>query len=412
MFSKKFFLSRVSLGISLLGIGLLVINIFTVQKAVAEEPVALIKKMILDKTPPPPFKGDPAAVFPSRYTQTRAYFSVDYLKDWITKWYGPQNLSSSEKKLPIYKKYRIMKNSLTKYAQIITDIISKEETFEDHYVFYQANFHALRVAEDLVAMLYELEKRQEVKDFIFLRSYKIGRYANLPAINSWMQDIIKKYGDDRLPKFDRFIRNFLLSANLSLFGNIGRPSSNTFRYFITNYSAKPPPMGLIFDETLTHFMFNPAQKAHLVAVLGFLADSIETKEGNLYQIFIPRHLVDQTVYFSKAVGIPWDTPIHEPTFDKKYGYHTKISPILNIYRNTPEKNGRIIDSFEARIIPRKELFANPKSGIKIFRYSTLDPSTEAIYKKRLKIIASFIYKTYMRYRYSALQIIKERIKQR
>ena len=173
-----------------------------------------------------------------------------------------------------------------------------------------------------------------------------------------------------------------------------RQNSNTFKFFLKSQSANPPPVGRIFNELLSYFITDTQQKAHLIAMLRLLTQNVATEEGNLLQIFVPRSIVDKVAYVSHARAKVWETPIVPSIYDSVKKRHTAIAPILDLYRTQPNSLVSILDSMEARILPRKEYFANPSSGIKILRYSMLDPIKEAAYKKRLEIIARFIATIY------------------
>lgn len=351
------------------------------------------------------FKGEMAAD-QATYTQTDAWLrNPENYSRYHTWFMGGKTrldgqikpLTDVQKKSPLFKSYNPIRGSIYTYYDIVQECLRNEANLlKSHYVFYTAHDYRLRVAFDLNTALYEREFNTKVSDYLFLRSYKVDRYENLPPLNQWMDGIIEKYGE--ISDYGPETAGFLLSTNLSLFGEIGRPNSNTWKYFIKSQSANAPPMGLIFDETLKSFIEDPAQRMHIVYVLTKLAETIETPEGNLLQIFIPTEKVNESAYLSKPRAKVWDEKLFDITqdWDEKKERYTKISTILDLYRNKPAAFGSKLDQLEARVMPRKEYFAFPRSGVKIFRFTTLDSEREKIYLKRLGIIADFIYDQYQK----------------
>jgi hypothetical protein len=312
---------------------------------------------------------------------------VPSLNNLVQKWYNEGELSESDKKSDIYDSYKSIRTSYKEYAPIINLALAREKEYANDFVFYHAFSSELRIIQDLLKALYELEHKSKVDNFEFLRSYKSTSYKNLPPLEQWLDETSEKYG--RVHDYDQIA--YMLSTNVTFFGNITRNNSNTFKYFIKSFSAKPPPLGFIFDEILSQFIVSAEQRAHINSILQLSKELINTKEGNILQIFIPRNIVNQVAYLSIARGYVYKHPILENIFSTKKSRHQCISAILDYLRSEPNDLGDIIDNFEARIIPRHEFFANPNSGIKIFRYSTLTPEAEKIYLEIIQKIANFIY---------------------
>lgn len=265
-------------------------------------------------------------------------------------------------------------------------VLEREKKYPDDFVFYHAFSSDLRIVQDLLKFLYEIENNTKVENFEFIRSYKANDYKNLLPLDKWLDETTEKYG--RVHDYDMIA--YLLSTNVSLFGNITRSNSNTFKYFIKSFSAKPPPLGFIFDEILSKYLSSAEQRAHINSILQSSKDLLQTDEGNLLQIFIPRKIVNDVAYLSKARGYIYKEPVLSSVYSQKKARHKCISSVLDYMRNNPNDIGDPLDNFEARIIPRHEYFANPQSGIKIFRYTTLAPEAEAKYLNIIHKIAEFI----------------------
>ncbi len=324
-------------------------------------------------------------------TQTGAYLSIPELQTTVVKWLGNGPLSPHDKKSEFYEKYKGLKGSLKKYDKIIKSALTREEKYKNtHYVFYHSFNYRWRIIGDLQKALYELLTHKSVRgDFIFLRPCTFS-FFNVPPVNQWLAEKLNQYGAD----YDNYkpgVQDLLLSTNLSLFGEIGRPRSFTFKFFVESNNGNPPVMGKILNQIISPFTSDPLQKAHYIAILVELLDTITTQEGNLIQIFIPKKLADQCVYASKERGKVWDEVIERSCFNASKKRHTAFAPLLERYRKQPKTIARYIDKLEARILLRGQLFLNPQSSVKMFRYSTLDKKRHDLYKKRIKIIAKHIY---------------------
>jgi hypothetical protein len=320
------------------------------------------------------------------YTQTEAYLKVPSLNHLVQKWYNNGELTDEDKDSELFKSYKNVRDSYSKYEKIINLALEREKKYANDFVFYHAFSSDLRIIQDLLKFLYEIENNTKVENFEFIRSYKSNDYKNLPPIDKWIDQTVEKYG--RVHDYDMIA--YMLSTNVSLFGNITRSNSNTWKYFIKSFSAKPPPLGLIFDEVLSKYISSTEQRAHINSILQNSKDLLPTEEGNLLQIFIPREIVNDVAYLSRARGYIYKEPVLSSVYSQKKARHQCISAVLDYMRNSPTEIGDAIDNFEARIIPRHEYFANPKSGIKIFRYTTLAPEAEAKYLNLIHKVAEFI----------------------
>ncbi len=325
-------------------------------------------------------------------SQTAGYLNVPDLKKVVKKWLGDDHPSSKDKKSPLYKDYKDLRGSLQKYSKIIKQARAREEQFKNtHYVFYHTFDYRWRIIGDLQKAFYELLTNAPVRDdFIFLRAY-LPSFFNLPHINDWLDEKIACYGAD----FDNYksdVKDFLLAVNLSLFGRISRPRSFSFGWFVVSQTAKPPVMGKILNQMLVPFIKTAVQRAYYIALLVDLLNTIETKEGNLIQIFIPKNLVNRSVYLCKEKGKVWDAIIDPAIFDSARGRHSAIAPILDLYSNSSSKIVPVMDQLEARILLRAKLFLNPQGPVKMFRYTTLDENRNLLYQKRLSTIAGYIFK--------------------
>lgn len=404
----------------------------------------------------------PLVSIPALYTETQAHLSIQKIREMMNNFY-PHYLSSKVasgeiESLSPYNSQTIFSSPfsiadpfspnfgpLYKYRNIINTCLTREIQYKDtHYVFYHAQDYRLRIIQDLnMALCVQQNKCPQGLDFVFLRTFDKNFY-NLGDINTWMNNKFQEYQNHKLIDHNLVFNNdpgvkpYVLATNLALFGNIGRRDSNTFKFFIKSQTGDPLPFGLIANFALSPYIKNTVQKAHLVTVLSLLgqdsaADSqvrvsnpaefkntinkeatIYTQEGQLIQVFIPKNIVDETVFLTKEHGNFWPYKVGDiASWSNTLNRYTKISPMLETYVNKPDKLTEIfldpsgnkngpagitpgfqnifIDRLEGRILLRGEIFNEPtKNNVIMYRYTTLDAKRESEYQKRINIIAKYI----------------------
>lgn len=369
-------------------------------------------------------------------TQTNAYLSIPYLKTAVDDCYGSGAGTCPNHTLVGFKNVIVNKPEI---KNIVSKVIAKEEELKNsHYVFYHAHDMLLRLLFDFnTEMCYLDGNCDKSKPFVVLRNFggkdkkiniqgKEYSYFNLPDINTWMDNEKKRAekggfwkGGIMTFNHEPSIKPFILSVNLSLFGNIRDESQHTFRYFLNSLSAVPPALDVVLDAAVSNFVKNKTLRNDFVAELMKLVKFSTTEptlftakdRGILLQICIPRNLVDELVYLSKPYGLFWydyisktDTHAIYSTEKKRY---IALALILKKYQNNPKLFDRdyqdmsylvypskLLDSFQARILLKGEYFSGNKNNndIRIYRYSTIDSTIEKKYMDKLRDICQRIYK--------------------
>ena len=121
--------------------------------------------------------------------------------------------------------------------------------------------------------------------------------------------------------------------------------------------------------------------------------AFEKDAGMMFQFLIPKNIIDNVVYLSWANGIPWQRTINgiKDGWSDEIGAYTKISPILQIMQDNPEKLGRSINLFQTRIILKdKQYFYDASSPIKINLIHGLPTSLFRVLQDFLKVIAKVV----------------------
>ena len=184
-------------------------------------------------------------------------------------------------------------------------------------------------------------------------------------------------------------RKKLLSVNLAFFGNINNSGESTFHYFKDNRNINPPSLKETFNKVFSYLKIDPKYIDEIEKMLEGLG--LINENAVVLQIFVPKEKVDQCVYLSSAFGRPYRNEIVSSCYDKKKGYHTRIAPILDYYKEHPEKIVDL-DKLQARIVFSQDIMLNPHSGVKIVRYGTVDHNKNNAYKARIKEIAATVAK--------------------
>lgn len=312
--------------------------------------------------------------------------------------------------------------NLESYAKIINDIIGQEKKhFYTHYPFYHAQSGDYRIIQDLYRKLYEFFYMSgELKNFSFLRfqSSLFDKYRN---ISDFLRHELKEHGiiNDNV----KDTRTLILSVNLSPFGNPYIMGEATWYYFENALSWVKPNFDMIAD-ILKAFNLSTDYVDDIIK----LSEMIKTKEGSLFQIFVPKNKVNDHVYLAWRQGVPNDEQLLRALFKStkipaskinealdKYQYEwsskvaqdpwihalfdqaierinsgtIKISDILDQYTKDP-KSLKGIEHLQARILLSNEMLLNPESGVIIYRYTTIPKETLQEYDRQLTDIVQKI----------------------
>lgn len=294
------------------------------------------------------------------------------------------------------------------YKAIILITIQREREFEDHYVFYHAQQNDFRLFYDVLMGIMNWIKKHDNSAFSYLR------VPNKPQFNVKLADLLSRgFSTDH----DPVIRAILLCVNLSLFGNSNDAGESSFVYFMRNQSIHQlDVLETIFDELNLN-------KSFILRLSALYAKYLNTGQGNLIQIFIPKNKVNDTLYLSLAYGVPLSamkdpqaSPYARTIKDFHIGFSAPLNPFvvhrndqaqtydpkeidpqtyLEIYRHEPLAIGQQdMDAIQARILLSNELMLNPNAGIHMYHYTTFLPENIIAYRKELQAIIDEIMQTW------------------
>lgn len=324
--------------------------------------------------------------------QTSSYLSLPELNHQVNVWFGQAD-QAPYRGLGKYSEFKGFQDSKDKYASIYHACLEKErELSGDYFVFYHAHPTLIRIVQDLDKQLYQLVTGKQLpSDFIFVRSYNPQAFE-LPPLQQWLDQKVHQHGagfNNNLPD----VQPYLLSANFSFFARMSRPASNTFLYFLTSRAGKPPAFGTLVNFVISAFTSDDLKKEQYIKELYALDELLSGPTGDLLQIFLPTSIVDSYAYLSGAKGVIWNSVIDTITagYDQFRKRYVILSPLLEAYKQTPERIKNYIDLIEARVYLHGNLTRDPATGMKVFRHSTSPADKQALYNQKINKIAQEIY---------------------
>ncbi len=297
---------------------------------------------------------------------------------------------------------------LRKHKALTERVFDKEREYtRTHYVFYHAQRSIFRILQDFLQILGEtLHIARSVRDFKPLRSW-VGMAFVVDA-NTFIDTLNAQYPGG-WNEIHMDMASKILSVNLALFGNCSRVAQYecTFDYFARGYNIKNIDLAGILREIFEHYNFNTRYIDELVT----LGKEIETQEGLLMQLCIPKKLVNTCAYICLPCAIPIDFKIPGCTFDQERKRNVYISEVLEQYRQgkkftqaleesrkqlagdgwLPHDGALILDLLQARLVFSRDILLNPDAGVVATRYSTLDPTVEHWYQQRLRTIVHALF---------------------
>lgn len=337
----------------------------------------------------------------------------------------PESQSFSQLRVPFVQSKVLELSGLARHEQIINLALAKEvEMANQGYAVFYTAVPYMRMFQDISRKMYKAVVGKVgalgEKAFQFIRyAYQDPTYMQYNNVTDFLLTEIAKEGiiDDNLIR----LKTILVSTNLAFFGNAGFTGESTYFYF-----NNPQPWASANPEWLRAALVSFGYSTNYVDELMSLVPDIVTKTGDIFQIFITTSKVDDIGYLSWRQGIPFDVPFIEDLFgrpDMTFGrsdriyaaeINNRIAEFKEKYRNGDQgavnmvnyllksvangdfklspffklyKTGklRFTNFYQARLLIGS-WFLDPTQGVRIYRYSTLDPEREQAYKRRLKDI--------------------------
>lgn len=261
---------------------------------------------------------------------------------------------------------------------LIKPVLLKEaQHATTHVPFYHAQNVKYLLLYDVLESIYTaLNPGKKIDHFTFMRFWHAG------VSQKTAQEFIDAHEQGNHTKTwydgEKDLSAKILSTNYSLFGNvIGGACS--FDYFLQNTNNVTYSLDELLNPVFDYYKFD---KKYIDQV-NKLSNALHAKSGIVCQLLIPNELVDKCVYISSPGGTPYRSTIAGVDgFDKYKNRYTKISPLLQAYRNNPALIKQSIEGLQARVVFIPEML-NPESGVKIFRYANMDVQEHKDYQAKI-----------------------------
>ncbi len=265
-----------------------------------------------------------------------------------------------------------------------------------HYELYHAQQGKYRIIQDIYKWLKEFfEVTSFGKQFTFLR-FDDPIFSQYTNIKDFLNKKLKEKQHINDMESDVFL--FLLSANLSPFGNFDIPGESTYNYYLKNHSEHDVSFSLL-NKICTSF----GLPNHYINKLNELVEKTHYDQGTLFQILIPKSIIDHIGYKSFSYGTPfYNAWCFRDQADRLY--YQELSPLscqqvisslfndkfilsmaLEMYRTQPHLLHNM-NSIQARLLLSNNYLLNPKSGILINRFTHLNNQQVKVYEKELQRI--------------------------
>ena len=348
--------------------------------------------------------------------------SQEYLNKLFTSIDARKEQTSSQTeallRVPKIRNSLLSMDNVNKYAEIIEPVLQQGNALaHNYYEFFHAQHWMWQLFQDTFTKLYTATQHTTNNpDFYFLRYTMHDPYYNFYDSNAsfFLDYQLKTYGmvDDMTA-----VSGHLLSTNLALFSNLDYEGESTWEYFITAKSWIEPNRALMVDIMNTFSL-----PTTFVDRILELAPLLQTPEGRLFHILVPKTQADTFAYMAWTRGIPYDELLIKDivkrraeyprpkikevveTYQKGFKAHEPFalemsnrlranaqagayypSKYLDIYQKNPAQIP-YFDTMQARLLITNNGLLNPTSGIKIVRYSTLAPTKQKEYDEALDTI--------------------------
>lgn len=407
---KQLFVVRAGV---LLAVSLLVVNYMVYPEE--QVPVQVTK----------PTQPDFIKIPKENLTQSEAHMSVPVIRKTVESWY--------------------FLNKNKPLQDLWNAVVEREREFNDtHYFFYHGVSQGWRVVQDLFLRLYIKfhPLSVNVHQFRAFRWMPVGQIST----KEWLKKEIAEYGlvNDNEVR----LKAYLLSTNLSLFGNAGFPGECTMEYLL-DAKSNTVVAAWAYESVLDLF---GATRAYVPELMKLAETYLQSAQLKLYmrnaqtgkvgwqnrpaqtlcQICIPKEFVNDVAYVSWVQGIPFEGKLVEwikgqtqhkvganPRYaktqaaladvralfkDKQEGHPIfksilqgieqnkyNISTVLDEYKSEPLYLGAMINELQARLIVTPHLVGSVGAGVKVFDYDFVPPAEKASYEAALDAIVEKIF---------------------
>jgi hypothetical protein len=360
------------------------------------------------------------------------------------------------------------KDAIIKNKTLIEDMIKKErQLMGSYYVFYHGlakYYYVIHAAiKEMISLMYPwsislaefhtvrvprapmFDQYQTIEDFLNKQISTYGGVHDSPAEKAKQLAVqYKKYGAEKVKKMiaekvDKSVPSYIVSVNLALFGNIGLETKSecTFDFFVKDkersISNKYSDRIWFYDMLLRSLPMQQADDFYkdlygksfireCAKKLLKISDAMrkKVKEGVIYQIFVPKNMVDSVGYLARNYGQPygnliafnylfnrevdkeqrmnlfWELLDKDPEKALEGSKDDLLSSVLNLYQHDPKKLHNI-NRLQARLLYSNSLLLNPSSKVKTFVYSTMSSDEKKDFEQQIKNAVHKCFTRFLKY---------------
>jgi|GEM_PF-2811288 len=269
---------------------------------------------------------------------------------------------------------------------------------KDHYVLYHAHMPDLGLYYD---MLKEIKQILKIESFGTTNIFReMGAdYTSIKKLLENYEENLREYsaskgkplnatgpgsimGFSEAPDHMIWAKNNMISANVSLFGNVGKLGENTFYYFLNSMSHISNVDFLV--ERLLKTVMPQATSAEvsqrLTQYKNVFEDHMRKGGGHLLQVFVKKEKIDEMAFASHPYGVPiWidkktnhfamsrgkTTPLAKISADEKRYRLPKVSSYLDMYTKSPHKFSNMFSPVHKKRSPKQEYFYNDAAQVRL-----------------------------------------------
>jgi len=269
---------------------------------------------------------------------------------------------------------------------------------KDYYVLYHAHMPDLGLYYDML---------KEIKQVLKIESFGTTNiFREMGADYSSMKKLLKDY-EENLKEFTKtrneplnatgpgsimgfsqapdhmiWAKNSMVSANISLFGNVGKLGENTFYYFL-NSMSHISNVDFLIERLLKTIMPQATtdEVAHrLTQYKNVFENHMRKGGGHLLQVFVKKEKIDEMAFASHAYGVPiWidkktnhfamsrgkTTPLAKISADEKKYRLPKVSSYIDMYTKSPYKFSNMFSPVHKKKSPKQEYFYNDAAQVRL-----------------------------------------------
>lgn len=235
--------------------------------------------------------------------------------------YGKSQISEDFRELPDF------------FAKEIKQILSAEIGQEDHVVVYHSTSIFSYLFTEITGFLYKKLNKSIDPNFVFFRDFANPKFQQEESPTSFLKEKIFTRGEETSEKkvwTDHKDHDLLLSVNLSLLGHYANTGEQSYHFGSAGGVGRlSKPLPNMIEELSLAEEWKQALLPPIIPSIRTLCEQIndilrkrqsqplsqlspspkETRDSVLYQIFIPKEILDRCMYIAQVNGTPLSKPI-------------------------------------------------------------------------------------------------------